>query len=191
MAKPVLLLLMVLCAQPTIAFERPWFTGARTVPATGSIDLAFTPGERADEIVIAIVKQAKREILVQAFSFTHRKIGEALVAAKRRGVQVQLIADPDQIDRIPTTVVPKIAAGGVPVLLDREHESAHNKVMVVDAGGPECAVVTGSYNFTHAAQFKNAENLLALRGNPAVCEAYRDNWLRHARHARRYRAELK
>jgi phosphatidylserine/phosphatidylglycerophosphate/cardiolipin synthase-like enzyme len=54
----------------------------------------------------------------------------------------------------------------VPVWIDAEHAAAHNKVMVIDNGTADAAVITGSFNFTQAAQHRNAENLLILRGNP-------------------------
>jgi phosphatidylserine/phosphatidylglycerophosphate/cardiolipin synthase-like enzyme len=44
-------------------------------------------------------------------------------------------------------------------------------------------VITGSFNFTHAAQFRNAENLLILRGHGTLAEAYAANWRRHKIHA--------
>ena len=82
-----------------------------------------------------------------------------------------------------------IAAAGVPVWLDGEHLSAHDKVMVVDADDAKAAaVITGSYNFTKAAQYRNGENVLVLRGNPALAQAYRNNWQRHLAHARPYKA---
>jgi phosphatidylserine/phosphatidylglycerophosphate/cardiolipin synthase-like enzyme len=51
--------------------------------------------------------------------------------------------------------------------------------MVLDAGTTDAAVITGSYNWTHAAQNKNAENVLVLRQNPDVANAYAANWSRH------------
>ena len=48
-------------------------------------------------------------------------------------------------------------------------------------------VITGSYNFTFAAQYRNAENLLLLRGGPRTTHAYADNWRRHRAHSRPYR----
>jgi phosphatidylserine/phosphatidylglycerophosphate/cardiolipin synthase-like enzyme len=59
------------------------------------------------------------------------------------------------------------------------YQSAHNKVMVIDAGTDDAAVVTGSYNWTYAAQYKNAENVLILRGNAGIVNAYAANWRRH------------
>ena len=75
----------------------------------------------------------------------------------------------------------------MPLWIDSEHAAAHNKVMVIDNGLPEAAVITGSFNFTQAAQHRNAENLLILRGNPNLTEAYAANWRRHKIHSLPFR----
>jgi phosphatidylserine/phosphatidylglycerophosphate/cardiolipin synthase-like enzyme len=74
--------------------------------------------------------------------------------------------------------LPELAAGGVDVWLDANFQAAHNKVIVIDADSPHATTVTGSYNFTLAAQRSNAENVLVLRDNPGVAQAYRANWQR-------------
>ena len=67
--------------------------------------------------------------------------------------------------------------------------SAHDKVMIIDADDAKAAaVITGSYNFTKAAQYRNGENVLVLRGNPALAQTYRTNWQRHLAHARPYKS---
>ncbi|MBA2351153.1 MAG: phospholipase D family protein [Pseudomonadota bacterium] len=157
------------------------------ITSAGLIEYAFTPGDAADELIIKAIRNARRQILVQAFSFTHRRIANALIAAKRRGVDVQILADAGQVDKIRTSVIKDLAAAGLPVFLDSAHDSAHDKVMVIDAGGSETCLITGSYNFTHAAQFKNAENVLVIHGRAVLSDAYRDNWKRHRNHARFYR----
>lgn len=155
--------------------------------ATGTIQYAFTPDDRADDMIVAAIAGAREQVLVQAFSFTHRRIAEALIRARGRGVEVVVIADYEQTYALETSVVRDIAEAGVPVLLDAQHASAHNKVMVIDAGSAGCAVITGSYNFTHAAQFRNAENVVILKGNPPLCAAFRKNWNQHKAHALPYR----
>lgn len=149
----------------------------------GTAQVAFTPGDDAGALVVAAIGQARRQVLVQAYSFTHRAIAEALVAARRRGVEVRVIADRGQAERLDTSLVDWLARQGVPVWLDADHAAAHDKVMVLDQGTPEAALITGSFNFTHAAQYRNAENLLVLRGNPTLADAYAANWRRHLTHA--------
>ncbi len=48
------------------------------------------------------------------------------------------------------------------------------------------AVMTGSFNFTYAAQNRNAENALILRGNLPLCGAYPRNWNEHRAHSLPY-----
>ncbi|HEX5538776.1 MAG TPA: phospholipase D-like domain-containing protein, partial [Methylophilaceae bacterium] len=127
---------------------------------------------------------------VQAYSFTHDGIARALIAAHRRGVEVRLIADREQTMAIRRGQIPLLAAAGIPVWLDGEHLSAHNKIMVIDAGTPQAAVITGSYNFTKAAQYRNAENVLIVHGDRALAEAYRANWQRHLPHAQPFGAKF-
>lgn len=59
----------------------------------------------------------------------------------------------------------------MPVLIDAKHAIAHNKVIVIDGE----TVLTGSFNFTKAAQDKNAENLLILHDRKLAAQ-YAENW---------------
>ena len=150
--------------------------------AAGTVQYAFAPGDHIDAMIIAAIDEAQRQVLVQAYSFTHRRIADALVRARRRGVEVAVIVDAEQVRGEPG-VLRELARGGVPVRFDTKHAAAHNKIMIVDSGMDSCAVITGSFNFTYAAQQRNAENALVLRGNPPLCEAYYNNWRRHHTHA--------
>ena len=177
MIRQAALLACLLASLPALAGE-PLQLGAR-----GDIQVAFTPGDDAASMIIEAIHRARRQILVQAYSLTHKDIAQALADARRRGIDVQVIADPEQHERGATSRLAWLAEQGVPVWLDGEHAAAHNKVMLIDTGAPDAVVLTGSFNFTHAAQYRNAENLLLLRGNPALAEAYAANWRRHRIHA--------
>lgn len=171
------------------AFQETARQAHARLPSTGTVEVAFTPGDDAAGLVVAALEQAQRQILVQAFSFTHAGIAKALIAAHKRGVEVKLIADREQTERIEGGKVAMIAKTGVPVWLDDEHQSAHNKLIIIDAGLSSAALVTGSFNFTNAAQYRNAENLLLMRGNEKLVELYSDNWNMHLAHAKPYRAQ--
>jgi phosphatidylserine/phosphatidylglycerophosphate/cardiolipin synthase-like enzyme len=147
-------------------------------PATGTVEIAFTPGDAVDNLIIAAIDRAQTEVLVHAYSFTHRRIAQALINARRRGVAVAVIADREQARSLPQNVLPQLASGGVEVWLDGNFVAAHNKVIVIDAGSPRATTITGSYNFTLAAQRSNAENIIVLRDNELVADAYRNNWRR-------------
>jgi phosphatidylserine/phosphatidylglycerophosphate/cardiolipin synthase-like enzyme len=162
-------------AAATAAADGP---APRAYPATGTIEPAFTPGDAVDDLIVAAIDRAQSEILVHAYTFTHRKIAQALVSARRRGVAVAVLADREQARAVPQNVLPQLAAGGVEVWLDSNYIAAHNKVIVIDAELPRATTITGSYNFTVAAQRSNAENVIVLRDNEPVARAYRANWQR-------------
>lgn len=169
------LLAALLLATPLAAREP--LPGHR-FPATGSIELAFTPGDDIDLLIVDAIDHAQSEVLVHAYIFTQRRIARALVRARSRGVSVSVLADREQTRAAPQNVLPELVAGGVDVWLDANFQAAHNKVIVIDADTAHATTVTGSYNFTLAAQRSNAENVLVLRDNPEVAKAYRANWQR-------------
>lgn len=179
----VCLLVFVLLPLPARGTETP--RPLRPFPAQGTVQYAFTPDDDAAGLIIRAIDHAHRRILVQAYSFTHRGIARALIRAHRRGVDVTVIADAEQAHTVSEHALKMLVDGGVPVLLDARHDAAHNKVMIIDPANPDCAVITGSYNFTYAAEYRNAENVIILRANPPLCAAYRDNWGRHRAHATR------
>ena len=49
----------------------------------------------------------------------------------------------------------------------------------------KAVLITGSFNFTKAAEEKNAENLLVLRSKE-LARTYIENWQRHKEHSERY-----
>jgi len=60
---------------------------------------------------------------------------------------------------------------GIPTWIDTVHAIAHNKVVVIDGE----IVITGSFNFTKAAEAKNAENLLIIQDHE-LAKLYQTDW---------------
>ena len=161
-------------------------TPPREFNGTGTVELAFTPGDPIDAKLVAEIAAAEREILVLAFAFTQPKLSRALAAARDRGVTVELVADREQALEVAQSAVPALARNGVAVWLDANFGNAHNKVIVIDADLPRATTITGSYNFTLAAQTRNAENVVIFRGNPDVALAYRKYFRRLQSRAQRW-----
>ena len=74
-----------------------------------------------------------------------------------------------------------LANSGMSVKIDSEHAIAHNKVMIIDGE----TVITGSLNFTKAAEESNAENLLVIH-DKALPDRYTKNWQEHVQHSEVY-----
>jgi phosphatidylserine/phosphatidylglycerophosphate/cardiolipin synthase-like enzyme len=157
------------------------------IAAHGTLQPLFAPWDNIEAAIIEVIVSARQQVLVQAYLLTSKKIATTLLAAHRRGVEVKVLVDADQLKRVDSSVAPKLAAGGIPVWLETKYQNAHNKVMVVDAASPKAVVITGSFNFTWTAQHKNAENLLIVRNNPALAERYASNWERHKNEAIPYK----
>ena len=173
----------MLLANESLAYDLSRHAGVATAAESATVRAVFTPGDDIAGQVVDAISHARRQVLVQAYSFTHDKIASALLDAHRRGVEVKLIADREQTENTERGQVPGLARGGIPVWLDGDHQSAHNKVMVIDAGMPSAVIITGSFNFTRAAQHKNAENVIFISGNESLTQAYVKNWQRHLEHS--------
>lgn len=157
----------------------PYAMAAET-PMTAKLFVYFSPNEGAEDAILYALDNAKSEIRVQAYSFTSKKIANALAGAKRRGVVVEVILDKSQ-ETQRYSMAGFLAEQGVPTFIDHSHAIAHNKVMLIDHD----TVITGSYNFTKSAQEANAENLLVMNSTE-LKEKYQMNWERHLGHSHTY-----
>ena len=152
-----------------------------TILATAAdIQVYFSPDGGCTEAIVRELGKAKSTVLVQAYSFTSAPIAKALVDAEKRGVKIQVILDKRE-RREKYTEADFLLHAGVPTWIDAKHAIAHNKVMVIDGE----TVITGSFNFTKAAEEHNAENLLILH-DKALAAKYAANWQDHATHSKPY-----
>jgi phosphatidylserine/phosphatidylglycerophosphate/cardiolipin synthase-like enzyme len=151
------------------------------VPESGpTVTVCFTPGGNCTEAIVHALNNAKRTILVQAYSFTSAPIAKALLDAHKRSVQVHVILDKSQRTEKYSSA-DFLANQGVSTTIDAAHAFAHNKIIIIDGDN----VLTGSFNFTKAAQEKNAENVLIIR-DKALAAQYTQNWDAHRSHSQPY-----
>jgi phosphatidylserine/phosphatidylglycerophosphate/cardiolipin synthase-like enzyme len=141
----------------------------------------FSPSGGASDAIIAALDHARTSILVQAYSFTSESIAQALTRARRRGVQVQVLLDKSQRTQN-YTVAPLLRHVGISTLFDAAHAIAHNKVMIID----KRIMIAGSFNFTKAAEERNAENLLVIN-DLGLADQYAQNWRAHQAHSEQLR----
>lgn len=146
-----------------------------------SINVFFSPRGGATAAIVGELGNAKKEVLVQAYSFTSAPIAKALVDAHKRGVKVTVVLDRSQRGERYTSAT-FVANAGIPTHIDAKHAIAHNKIMIVD----QATIITGSFNFTKAAEEKNAENLLVIKGDPGLVKKYLTNYEEHLGHSEKY-----
>ncbi len=109
--------------------------------------------------------------MVQAYSFTSKSIAKSLIEAKERGVDIKVILDESQTSS-KHSVINELFEHKIPIWIDFKPAIAHSKVIIID----DQKVITGSFNFSDAAQQKNAENLLIITGDSPLVEQYVENW---------------
>ncbi len=150
----------------------------KTSPVTWEV--YFSPNGGCTDAIVRELDKAKNTVLVQAYSFTSYRIAKALLDAHKRGVKVEVILDKSQrTDQYSSATF--LYNSGIPVRIDAVHVIAHNKIIIIDGG----TVITGSFNFTKAAEEKNAENLLVIHDRK-LAERYTTNWQEHERHSEVY-----
>lgn len=152
--------------------------------------VCFTPGGACTDVIVDQIAAARQQVLVQAYSFTSPEIVKALIAAKKRGVDVRAILDKSntckdgagECEKKAAIAADTLVIAKVPTYVDRAHAIAHNKIIIVDGE----RVITGSFNFTRSAQDRNAENLLVLHDRK-LAGHYIANWKEHVEHSEIYR----
>lgn len=145
-----------------------------------STKVYFSPDGGTQQAIIDQINKAKTNVFVQAYSFTNKEIVKALVEANKRGVAVFVILDKsNKTDKY--SVADLLTHFGVDTYIDQSHAIAHSKVMILDKE----TVITGSYNFTNAAEHKNSENTLIIK-SADLADAYFSNWAVHQKHSQPY-----
>jgi phosphatidylserine/phosphatidylglycerophosphate/cardiolipin synthase-like enzyme len=159
-------------APPQKVVEAPTETPSLTpfALAPNSVAVCFTPNKQCQLKIIHEIKNAKKSILVQAYSFTDNDIANALSNAAKRGINVKVLLDKSNRNK-ENSVKNIFFHQKIPCRFDAPHGIAHNKIMIID----EEKVIGGSYNFSTAAYKKNTENVLVIN-NPALAQTYKRNW---------------
>ena len=162
----------------------------------GSVRVYFSPDGGATRKLVSLIDGARKTIEVQAYSFTSRPLIRSLIAASRRGVAVTIILDRSHVERKnyrtrhwQRKISPALQAfysAGIPTYIDDRYLIAHNKIMLIDGQ----TITTGSFNFSYAAAHFNAENMLVIRGTPALFAQYQKNFVYHVQTSQRYKPGL-
>lgn len=162
-------------------------TRSKTKPET-PVDMAevFELIEKAKKVVLFLLfNPGKPSIVdvVKEVADERQKAGKALfvrgaisdaATAREGSVRIFDRSAKKPADRVITGVagVPDDFGYWERELLKLGHAAIHDKVLVVDPFSKDCAVVTGSHNLGFKASFANDENMVIIRGNRRVAEAY-------------------
>jgi phosphatidylserine/phosphatidylglycerophosphate/cardiolipin synthase-like enzyme len=157
-----------------------WRSLLRKLGMILDIQVYYSPKGGCQDAVVREVRKARREVLVMAYSFTNDAITNALIDAKKRGVNVDILLDHSN-EKERYTELHVFLQHGLDPHIDADHPIAHNKIIIID----KRTVITGSFNFTNQAEHENAENLLVIRGHAELPAHYRDNFFKHKAHCKK------
>lgn len=117
-----------------------------------------------DEKLVAAIDQARISVDMAMYNFNLWSVRDALVAAQRRGVDVRVVVDNENMDE---PEVQDLIDVGIPVVSDAGESLMHHKFAIIDRR----EIWTGSMNFSVGGAYKDANSLLRVQ-DPKVAEDF-------------------
>ena len=121
--------------------------------------------------IINLINGAKEYIYVPIFYLTYQDYANALIRAKKRGVDVKVIVDATSVKN-PSTVHKKLQKEGIEVKVENWGGKMHMKSLIVDNE----YIVVGSMNFTKSGYGLNDENTLIIK-NKQLASDFHDYFI--------------
>ncbi len=123
------------------------------------IEMWFLPEDReAIHRIKQLIKTAKKSIQVAMFTWTRHDLAKELVAARERGIRVDIALDRSSAGGVSSKVAKLLTEEGIPVMLNSGAGLLHHKMMLVD----DETLVVGSANWTLAAFEKNNDCFVVI-----------------------------
>jgi phosphatidylserine/phosphatidylglycerophosphate/cardiolipin synthase-like enzyme len=111
-----------------------------------------------DAFLAEAINQARLSVELAADNLDLWSLRDALLAAHRRGVEVRVVIETDNLD---SEEVQELIAYGIPVQDDQNAGLMHNKFAIID----RFEVWTGSMNFTVSGAYRSDNNLIQMRSS--------------------------
>jgi phosphatidylserine/phosphatidylglycerophosphate/cardiolipin synthase-like enzyme len=152
-------------------------TPTGSAPSAGTVEYAFSPDAGAEKLVLKVIGASKKQVRMMAYALTSAPVVSALIAAKKRGVDVAVVADHrqntgDSGGGRARAALNALVNAGIPVRTVDAFAAHHDKVIVSD----QLTVQTGSFNYSAAAAKSNSENVIVLWGNERLAAGYLRHW---------------
>lgn len=130
----------------------------------------FSPHGGCEAEVVRWIQRANASVHVLIYSFTLDLIGDALVDAHNRNIDVKVVFEQSQISEY--SQYSRLKSNGIDVRNDTNSNLMHDKVMVVDG----VVVLTGSFNWSNSAEESNNENLIVVYGSDTASIYQNEFW---------------
>jgi phosphatidylserine/phosphatidylglycerophosphate/cardiolipin synthase-like enzyme len=141
---------------------------------TAPPEVLYAPEDKPADRLVGLYRGARHAIYIATYGLTYPPVVKALVAAKKRGVDVRVITDRGKLDdRHQLAALETLRLAGVPIKINRHDGLMHMKQVVVD----DQVNTSGSMNQTSSAAFYNDERLDILR-DAASTQRAKDKFLK-------------
>jgi phosphatidylserine/phosphatidylglycerophosphate/cardiolipin synthase-like enzyme len=161
--------------QPTLIEELTHAFQARTAkaPTSGLIESAFSPEAGSEELVLKVINASEHSIRLAAYSFTSPSVVKALLAAKKRGVDVRVVVDErGNKGKSSIAALNLLANADIPTRTIGIYAIHHDKFIVSD----ERHLQNGSFNYSQAAAKSNSENVMVVWNNAELASTFLKHW---------------
>ncbi|MEM4360172.1 MAG: phospholipase D-like domain-containing protein [Candidatus Bilamarchaeaceae archaeon] len=137
-----------------------------------SLHIVVSP-ENGREI-LDFIDGARQSLDVEVYFISSTEVTNALIEAKRRGVDVRVIVDRGPYKEENTWVLERLSAAGIPVKFGVGYKTYHTKFIIRDGTD----VLVGSHNLSHSALYQNREVSLILRNTLAdeFMKIFEEDW---------------
>ena len=142
-----------------------------TTGESPSYEICFSPEGDCEARILYWIRKANHSVHVMVYTLTLDRVGDALIDAHKRGIDVKVILD--RYNQEEGSEYDRLVQAGVPVRLHQGSGLMHNKVAIIDGS----IAITGSYNWTGSAENENDENLLVIRSTQ-ISDAYKKEFVK-------------
>lgn len=137
------------------------------------VESAFSPDDRAEELILKVIDSSQDNLRMAAYSFTSPVIMKRLLAAKKRGVDVKIVVDEKgNRSKASKAAMNLMVNADIPLRTVSSYRIHHDKYIVADGKNVE----TGSFNYSKSAAKYNSENVIVIWNSPQIASRYLKHW---------------
>ena len=133
-----------------------------------TVEVYYGPDDAPLDRLMTLYRQATRYLYVAVYGLTSPRAVEAMVEAKKRGVDVRMITDRQRTEDIKQrTALDTLHLAGIPILVNEHDGLMHLKQVVID----DEVNVSGSMNHTTSGNRYNDERLDVMTDHAITVKA--------------------
>lgn len=165
----VLMVVLAICAP----------RGAESASTTPKLEVLFSPDGDCAERLVQEINAAKKSVRLQACSLITTPIAEALLGARKRGVDCEIVLGMSPESQ--SSELDNLAKVNVSIFVDERHMMSPD-ILLID----KATIIIGSLTSSTGHDESNAGSVLIIKGFPDLVEKYAENFARHHDHVRKY-----